>query len=92
MQFICHSCGVQFEVGRKYIDRSYIKHLPKGKYPYCSKKCSQHELTGCQVDHYSPFRVHLTKIRHRAKKDNKQCTLTIDDLKNQWDKQKGICP
>ena len=37
---------------------------------------------------YAPFRVFLSRAKRRGKK----FALTLADLKNQWDRQNGICP
>ena len=37
---------------------------------------------------YSPFRVFF----NRAKKSKKGCTITLTDIRLQWEHQKGICP
>lgn len=39
-------------------------------------------------DHYSGFREHLRRCRRR----NQEVTITLDDLKTQWEGQKSICP
>jgi hypothetical protein len=44
-------------------------------------------------DEYSPFRWHFRNaIRRSQESDRKECTITLDDLKKQWDDQKGKCP
>jgi len=43
-------------------------------------------------DEYSMFRVFMHRINLRKKDRNKECNLTLKDLKEQWEKQKGICP
>lgn len=46
------------------------------------------------VDEFSPFRQYLKRIRERNKKKQvgEQTDITLEFLKNQWEKQKGICP
>lgn len=39
-------------------------------------------------DEFSPFRWHLRNAARRTK----ECTITLDDLKKQWEKQEGRCP
>ena len=34
-----------------------------------------------------PFKLYPTPLRNC-----KRCNITLQDLKNQWEKQKGICP
>jgi len=44
-------------------------------------------------DEYSPFKEFLRRIRMRYKENiNKFYDVTLEDLKRQWDCQKGICP
>lgn len=50
-----------------------------------------------KADEYSPFRWHLRTIKSRTNRKNKkakpkECNLTLQDLKDQWESQKGICP
>lgn len=44
------------------------------------------------VDEFSPFRWHLRSILKHAAKNGKEVTITLEDLKQQWDKQAGVCP
>ena len=41
-----------------------------------------------RLDEFTEFRQHL----RYAKRRDKKCNLTLEDLRVQWDKQKGICP
>lgn len=75
---------------------------------YCSPKClgiahaaylgSHKESTNKNldprnhIDEYSPFRAHLNSIRQRAKEKCLELTITLCDLKDQWESQRGICP
>ena len=43
-------------------------------------------------DEYSPFRNHLKVMRKSAKHRKHECSVTLADLKELWEKQKGICP
>jgi len=50
-----------------------------------------------KIDDLSPFRCHLHNInthccRPKIKTKTKNCSITLQDLKEQWNKQKGICP
>jgi hypothetical protein len=48
------------------------------------------ELNNPKVhDEYSGFRPILKKIKHGKKR--KPCNVTLQDLKEQWDAQKGLC-
>jgi hypothetical protein len=43
-------------------------------------------------DEYSPFRQHLKLARRRVKGKDRQCTITLQYLKELWEKQGGRCP
>ncbi len=45
-----------------------------------------------RTDEYSPFRNHLKVMRKSAKHRKHQCSVTLANLKQLWEKQKGICP
>ena len=45
-----------------------------------------------RTDEYSPFRNHLKVMRKSAKHRKHKCSVTLADLKELWEKQKGICP
>jgi len=47
---------------------------------------------GKKQDDFSPFRWYLARIRTRVKEQGKENTLTLEYLKEIWDRQKGICP
>ncbi|NJN07862.1 MAG: hypothetical protein HC874_16055 [Richelia sp. SL_2_1] len=43
-------------------------------------------------DEYSPFRNHLKVMKKSAKHRKHECSVTLADLKQLWEKQQGICP
>ncbi|MUH00946.1 hypothetical protein F7734_55270 [Scytonema sp. UIC 10036] len=43
-------------------------------------------------DKYSPFRQHLKLARRRVKTHGRECTITLEYLKELWEKQDGRCP
>ncbi|MBW4510921.1 MAG: hypothetical protein KME64_31050 [Scytonematopsis contorta HA4267-MV1] len=43
-------------------------------------------------DDFSPFRNHLKVMKKSAKRRGHECSVTLADLKNLWEKQNGICP
>lgn len=79
-----------------------IRNEKLNRLSYCSLKCAGKEHTShlksylfkkgniskSQLDEYSPFRETLRRIKQR----DKSFDLTLQDLKEQWEKQKGICP
>lgn len=44
-----------------------------------------------QKDEYSTFKYHLCNIRSHVKINGRFLSITLDDLKEQWEKQNGIC-
>lgn len=42
-------------------------------------------------DEFSPFRETLRKAKMHAKQANREFSITLQDLKNQWEKQNGLC-
>jgi len=47
---------------------------------------------GSSTDEFSPFRQHLISIRSRCKRLGRSNALCLQDLKDQWNQQQGICP
>lgn len=94
----CEYCGKTFQRKASEVNRNQ----KLGRKTFCSRKCQGHGLehqlpkTGNQdnlrannrKDDFSAFRWHL----RNAKRRHQDCTITLQDLKLQWDKQNGICP
>lgn len=79
----CFACYKEFERANAEINRN--KKI--GRKTFCSRSCS-----GSDRDQYSPFRVFLKTCKMRMVQKNREVNLSLQDLKEQWDKQKGICP
>ncbi len=47
---------------------------------------------GNRRDKYSPFRQHLKLARRRVKTHGRECTITLEYLRELWEKQGGLCP
>ncbi|MBR8835562.1 MAG: hypothetical protein DSM106950_16500 [Stigonema ocellatum SAG 48.90 = DSM 106950] len=43
-------------------------------------------------DEHSPFRQHLKLARRRMKTHGRECTITLEYLKELWERQSGRCP
>jgi hypothetical protein len=100
----CEICNKQFERSAGETNRN--KKL--NRRVYCSKKClgkgninnipiekryhPENLRRSYWVDDYSPFRLHFRCAKRRSKKNNKSFSLSLCDLKELWDKQKGVCP
>ena len=95
----CDNCGVQFEKPQSEINRN--KKI--GRQNFCSRTCvglnnvknfgdrknnydiSKH--SGWKKDEFTKFRYHFRNIKSR----NKEIDITIEDLKDVWEKQNGKC-
>lgn len=93
----CDGCNTLFNK-----DVSEIKRNTKlDRKNYCSRSClgkviavknftnrdTSHLNSANRKDEYSMFREHL----RRAKRRGKEINLTLGQLKEQWDRQQGIC-
>lgn len=99
---VCEHCEKEFEKSSREVRRS----LKLNRKQYCSMSCAKKSPTNIEhlakfknndisklnpsnrKDEFSMFREHL----RRAKRRDINCNLTLEHLKNVWDKQKGICP
>jgi hypothetical protein len=95
---ICKNCGNEFEKPLTEIRRNEKLNRPN----FCSRTCvgknnvknfgdNKFDITkfgGKRCgDEHTKFRYHFRNIKKR----NKDVNITIDDLKEQWEKQNGIC-
>ena len=100
VELICEFCGNKFLRDKSEANRN----KKKGRKTYCSLSCAgklsnDHlrifdgkyvcNLKANENDLYSPFRWHLRNMKMRKRHS---CDVTLEDLKQQWEKQKGICP
>lgn len=99
----CEKCGKRFERERGEHNRN----LKKGRKTYCSLKCTGNILNipvdkichdpsylnpANRLDEFSPYRWHLKGCRRRNKENGCGVSITLQDLKEQWEKQNGKCP
>jgi hypothetical protein len=97
MEAICTTCNGAFEKRKA----DYNRTEREGRRHFCSRRCAAakspsalnppikpENLRPRRVDEYSPFRHHLSRCRRRKH----EVTITVQDLKQIWDNQKGICP
>lgn len=97
----CANCGVEFEKPQSEITRNE----KLGRNNFCSRHCvgvfntkninnaEAYEIrkhAGNKRDDLTPFRYHYRNIKNRSYK--MKVTVTLEDLKKQWEKQEGICP
>lgn len=96
IELMCATCGKIFERRKCEVDRQLVK----GRKTYCSRSCCGKEIfknipeqnrvpppPGSNRDEYSGYRIFHHRIRKR-----RNCCVTVADLKEQWEKQKGVCP
>lgn len=99
----CYHCGKSFKRSLSEIKRNKknkrktfcnlscagkytIKNIPK------NKKRWSHLNPSNRKDEYSKFRFFLKVCKKRSKQKKRNINITLQDLKNQWEKQKGVCP
>lgn len=98
---ICNNCGKSFEKIVVEINRTE----KKGGKHYCSRSCcgkgnvknnfnkyyavgdTSRLIPNNQKDEYTGFREFIRRAKQRGKLGD----LTLNDIKEQWNKQKGIC-
>jgi len=102
MKVVCFNCECEFdkpEKERKRAERS-------GRKNFCSRSCSASYgnkkfprlgnaarlIAGNRRDDLSPFRLHFRCAARRSKESGFEFSITIEDVKAQWEKQNGICP
>lgn len=96
----CDNCGIIFEKPLSEITRN----LKINRKNFCSRTCvgknnfknfgekkneyniSQH--SGNRKDEFTKFKYHYRNINKR----NKEVNVSIEDLKQVWESQNGICP
>lgn len=105
MNIKCFVCSKEFERKESEVKRNenkgrktFCSRSCSGKYnikniPEEKRKNIEHLKKGSGRDQYSPFRSFLKTCRLRIKqKPSLKLDITLEDLKEQWEKQKGLCP
>lgn len=87
IQLICPCCAKAFEIKQSKYD--YFKKLGKEKLITCSRECRVKHTSARKRHIYSPFLTLFYATHHNAK--GLYCELELQDLKNLWEKQKGLC-
>jgi hypothetical protein len=102
VELTCEVCGKVFMRNSGEVTRN--KKL--GRRVFCSLQCTgkasignlpevrktDHLPKGKVTDEYSPFRKYLEVIRQRVKIRGEELSITLEDIKQQWEKQNGVCP
>ena len=96
---ICKNCGIEFEKPLTEIRRNEKLNRPN----FCSRTCvgknniknlnnriisydiSKHSSN--RLDEYTKFKYHYRNLKKR----NHDVSITIEDLKKQWESQNGVC-
>lgn len=97
-------CGKTFKKDGSEVRRN----IKRGAGNYCSLSCSSKlsvnkllnsgkqgeskNVGYVKVDKYTGLREHLRRVKNRARDNNREYNITLDDLLNQWNNQDGICP
>lgn len=76
-------CGLK--CSGKVNNKHLLDHIVCGVVP-------AHLNPGNKRDHLSPFRYHLRNMKRHAHESGQACSVSLDDLKKQWDQQDGRCP
>ncbi len=101
MNVKCFNCAVSFEKADKECKRAE----KLGRRHFCSRACSavtrNNECSHGNIknlnpanrrDAYSSFRAHLACAKRRAVKSKLDFSITLEDLRSQWNEQNGKCP
>lgn len=98
IELTCGTCGDQFQ--RRLAE--HTRNKKKGRKTYCSLSCSakqsdntsrlrelgkRYGRRGSVKDEYSPYREYLRRARRRKH----PYTMTLQDLKELWERQDGRC-
>jgi hypothetical protein len=96
VEVICDNCQ---KIYSKPITE-YNRNQSLGRHSFCSRSCActygnkhvsrnRSHLLLCNFKRISnPYLYYFRNIKKRFK----EIDITIEDLKNQWEKQKGVCP
>jgi hypothetical protein len=100
IELTCDTCGTQFHRRKTEHNRCIKRGIKRN---FCSRKCCgkatisnippeskkwDHLDPGSKADEFSPFRWHYRNAKRRKHEFN----LTLEYLKELWEKQSGKCP
>lgn len=105
VDLICPECGLAFKRqvneynrGNKRGRKHYCSAKCACKYNIenipADKRYHPENLvpSGWQLDNLSPFRYMFRVMKRHAAESNKEFSLELHDLREQWNKQQGVCP
>ncbi len=99
----CYTCGKEFDRILSEINRAN----KLGRKIYCSRSCCgkdnifksekrrarpENLRSGRETDEFSAFRLFWRTAKRRAEEKGNVFNITLENLKQVWDRQKGICP
>ena len=105
IEMICEACGTKFHRERGEINRN--KRLGRKAYcslkcagnieniPLDKRGKTEHLRADNRRDEFSPFRHHMKCMHNHAGTNGsrrKPVEITLQDLKEQWERQNGVCP
>ena len=104
IQLTCATCFKAFEKEK----REHTRQLKKGRDRFfCSRTCAAVKnneenpregnvanlVANNRKDEFTPFKCYVNRGNYRGARGKKYgCNLTVEFLKDLWDKQEGICP
>lgn len=103
MEFNCTNCNTNFEIK----DREYKRQTKKGRIEFfCSRTCAaiknnkdnprlgnpENLIAENRRDEFTSFRWFILRAQYRDRRKKYGCNLTVQYLKQLWEKQNGICP
>jgi hypothetical protein len=103
VELTCEMCGRTFTRSSAEVNRN----RKLGRRVFCSLECTgqanianlppttetaRYLWRGKTPDKYSPFREYLKLIRRRTQEHHEGLALTLEDIKQQWERQNGRCP
>ena len=91
----CTNCGKKFFKTIAEYKKQVCSRKCKGVEDsgwYCTKACAAQDRVSKQVDEKTPWRYCHAVAKGRAKRAGLTFSITIDDIIQLWDEQKGICP
>jgi hypothetical protein len=104
IEAVCDYCQSKFFRPLKEHKRS----ISLGRREFCSRNCAgkqmivnfgeksnknaEHLKNYTRADEFTGFRKFIRSINLRSLQQNKEKGATLQDLKDIWDQQKGICP
>lgn len=82
-EFCSNSCGTEYYSRQGLYDKAHIKALPLLR--------KYNKINSRKVDKLSCIRKYYLSIVSRSKRKNWKLILSLQDLKDIWDKQNGKC-